>query len=57
VAYGHSAGLIILECVLVASGMQWGYLAGAVILHAYSSPGKIRSYRACQSARPRLGGA
>jgi hypothetical protein len=31
VAHGHSAGRIILECLLVATGMPLGYLAGAFI--------------------------
>jgi hypothetical protein len=31
VAHGHSAGRIILECVLAAAVMPLGYLAGALI--------------------------
>jgi hypothetical protein len=31
VAHGHSAGRIVLECVLAATGMPLGYLAGALI--------------------------
>jgi hypothetical protein len=31
VAHGYSAGRIVLECVLVATGMPLAYLAGALI--------------------------